>query len=104
MEFKEIPKAYLDVSKKYAIAKANSDMLDESKHSVLATEASIHDGSEAMRNRQARKSDKYKNYLVAVQQAKQIELELKHELISLQMEFDYYRSKQSTERAKMNLL
>lgn len=103
IEFEMIASEYLRVWKLHAVAKWNAVMLDESKKSVLATEASKHDGSEAFRDRMARQSKAYKDFLKWWQQAIQKELELRHELTSLQMAFDYYRSKESTKRAEMSL-
>ena len=102
--FKDLPSAYLEEAKRYAQAKANSEMLEESKKSVIATDASTYEGSEALRERKARSSQSYKDYLKIAQQAKQTELELRHTLIALTMKFDYCRAMQSTERAKMNLI
>ena len=93
-----------DTWRSYAKAKAKYEMLDESKKSVIATEASKYDGSEAYRERMARKSDAYKDYLVWVCQARQKELELRFKIDSINMEFDYWRTQESTKRAELNNL
>ena len=79
-------------------------MLSESKKSVIATVASKHQWSEAMRERLARASDEFKIYLAWVQQARQKELELKYELDSLNMGFEYQRSMNSLKKKEMNLV
>ncbi len=104
MNFWEISHELYRVGKNYASAKANSEMLSESKHSVLATQASKHQWSEAERNRIARCSDAYREYLKWVQQARQKELELKYELDSLNMDFEYQRSMNSLKKKEMNIL
>ncbi len=90
--------------KEYAKAKAKYEMLDESKKSVLATQASLHDWSEAYRERMARQSKAYKDYLVWVAQARQEELELKYEIDSIVMHFEYYRTQEASKRAEIKLL
>ena len=102
--FEEIPHEIQKVGKLYAVAKANADMLEESKKSVLASEASQYDWSEAYRERMARKSVKYKDFLKWWQQSKQKELELKYELIALQAQFDYFRSMNSVKKKEINNL
>lgn len=102
-KFEELASQYYEKWKKHAIAKANYEMLDESKKSVLATEASKYDGSEAYRERMARKSKEYWEFLKWWQKALQLELELRHELNAIKMQFEYYRSDESTRRAEMTL-
>lgn len=79
-------------------------MLNDSKHSVLASEWSKAHWSEAERNRIARCSEKFKAYLWWVQQARQEELELKYTLDSLQMSFEYCRSLNSLKKKEINNL
>ena len=104
MDFWQISHELYKVGKNYASAKANSEMLSESKHSVLASEASKHSWSEAEKNRIARCSDWYRDYLKWVQQARQKELELKFELDALNMDFEYQRSMNSLRKKEMNIL
>jgi hypothetical protein len=51
----------------------------------------------------ARQSENYKKLLKGWQEAIQKELELKHTLNAIQMQFEYYRSIESTKRAEMSL-
>lgn len=108
--FQEIPESFYEAGKKHAIAKANREMLDESRKSVLAKEMSLVEipewlkDSESYRERIARQSDGYKKYLEWYQASIQKELELKYELDSLSMLFDYYRSMNALEKAKTNIL
>lgn len=102
-EFSMLAQEYLEIGKKHAIAKANVEMLWESRKSVLAVEASKHDWSEAYRERMARQSKAYWEFLIWWQNAIQKELELKHTLYAIQMNFEYYRSIESTKRAEMSL-
>lgn len=88
----------------YAKAKAKYEILNESKHSVLATEASKHEWSEALKERMARKSDEYRAYLVWLWQAREEELKLKFEIDSINMHFDYYRTQEATKRKELNTL
>ena len=104
MRFDELPKAYLETWKKYAIARANREMLEESKKSVLASEASKYEWSEATRERLARKSEEYRKYLLWLQKALQTELELKYELDSLNMQFEYQRSMNALRKAETKIL
>ena len=78
-------------------------MMWESKHSVLAKEASLHTWSEAEKNRIARCSDDYKKYLAWVQEARQIELEYKYEIDSLNAQFAYFQAMNANKRAEINL-
>ncbi len=100
--FEHIPEEIQRVWKLYAIAKANFEMLDESKKSVLAIEASKAKGSEAARNREARCTDTFREYLKWVQSARQTELEYKYQIDWLQMKFEYYRSLNSLKKKEMS--
>lgn len=102
-KFEDIPLEVEKVWKQWAIAKWNREMLDESRKSVLASEASNYDGSEAYRERMARCSKKYKEFLKWWQAAIQKELELKTKLTSLEMQFQYYQAMNANKRAQMNL-
>lgn len=104
MEFWQISHKLYEVWKSYASAKARSEMLAESRKSVIASIASEQEWSEATRERIARSSDKYKEYLAWAQQARQLELELKFEIDSLVMQFEYMRSINSVKKKEMNLL
>ena len=88
----------------YAKAKAKWEMLNESKKSVLAKLASEQEWSEATRERLARCHEDFKSYLAGVQQARQQELELKYEIDSLTMKFDYRRSMNSLKKKEIDLL
>lgn len=103
IQFDMIASEYYKQGKLHAIAKANVEMLEESKKSVLASEASKYEGSEAYRERMARQSESYKKFLKGWQEAIQKELELKYTLDSLRMQFEYERSMNSTRRAEMSL-
>lgn len=103
IKFEMIASEYYKQGKLHAIAKANVEMLEESKKSVLASEASKYDWSEAYRDRMARQSEAYKTYLKGWQEAIQKELELKYLLDALRMQFEYERSMNSTRRAEMSL-
>lgn len=102
--FHEIPDLISELWGQYAKAKAKYSMLSESKKSVLAKEASNHEGSEATKNRLALKSNIYKEYLKSVQIAEQETLELKYQIDSLQMEFEYYRSMNSLKKKEINMV
>jgi len=104
MNFENIPWEIERVWHQYAQAKANSEMLSESKHSILAMEASKHEGSEAERNRIARCSDAYKKYLKWVQEARSKELTLKATMDSLDKQFEYCRSMNSLKKKEINNL
>jgi len=78
-------------------------MLAESRKSVLAKIASNVTGSEATRERVARASEEFKQYLAGVTAARQKELELKYELDALQMQFEYCRSMNALRKAEANL-
>lgn len=104
MTFKDLPKQYLEAWKLYSVAKAKSKMLEESRKSVLAKESSKHEWSEATRERKARQSDTYKEFLHWYQEAIQKELELKYTLDSLSMQFDYERSVCSLKKKEIDLL
>ena len=104
MEFWQISHELYRVGKEYASAKAKSEMLSESKKSVIASIASNHEWAEAKRERIARASDEFRKYLLWVQQARQKELELKYELDSLTMSFEYQRSMNSVKKKEMNIL
>jgi len=102
MKFEEIPAEIQRVWKLYAVAKANYEMMDESKKSVLAVEASEFQWSEAFKDRKARCSDKFREYLKWVQAARQKELEYKYEIDWLQALFEYYRSCNSLKKKEMS--
>lgn len=104
MEFWEISHELYRVWKSYASAKAKSEMLAESRKSVIAKIASSKDWSEAMRERLARSDEEYKDYLNWARQARQNELELKYELDSLNMDFEYQRSMNSLRKKEINLI
>ena len=104
MDFWQISHELYRVGKSYASAKAKSEMLAESRKSVIAKIASSKDGSEAKRERLARSSEEYKEYLNWARQARQNELELKYELDSLNMDFEYQRSMNSVKKKEMNIL
>lgn len=104
MDFWQISHELYRVWKEYATAKAKSEMLHESKKSVLAVEASKHEWSEATKERLARASEEFKTYLAGVQQARKKELWLKYELDSLTMDFEYRRSMNSVKKKEMNIL
>lgn len=102
--FKELPKLYLEAWKQYSVARANHKMLEESRKSVLAKEQSQYEWSEATRERLARQSEIYKEFLKGYRDAIQKELELKYILDSLQMEFDYCRSVNSLKKKEIDLI
>ncbi len=104
MEFWEISHELYRLGKEFASAKAKSEMLNESKKSVIASIASEHEWSEATKERIARASDKFKEYLAWVQQARKKELELKYAIDSLNMDFEYRRSMNSIKKREMNIL
>jgi hypothetical protein len=79
-------------------------MLAESRKSVIASIASKQEWSEATRERIARSSEDYKEYLAWAQKARQLELELKYELDALNMDFEYRRSMNSVKKKEINLL
>ena len=108
--FEEIPQAYYEVWKDYAILRANYEMLDESKKSVIASEMSKVEipewlkDSESYRERIARQSTGYKKFISWYQSAIQLQLEKKYELDSLNMLFEFYRSTNSLEKSKTKIL
>ena len=104
MNFWEISDSVSQVWWQYAKATAKWEMLSESKKSVIAKLASDVEWSEALRERIARASEEYKNYLFWVQQARQSMLELKYKLDSLHMDFDYKRSMNSVRKKEMETL
>ena len=104
MEFWQISHELYRVGKEYSSAKAKWEMLSESRKSVLAKIASEQDWSEDTRERIARSSTEFKEYLLWVQQARQKELELKYELDSLTMHFEYLRSMNSLKKKEANIL
>lgn len=104
MDFWDISHELYRVWKEYASAKAKSEMLAESRKSVIAKIASEKEGSEATRERLARASTDYKEYLHWAREARQKELELKYELDSLNMDFEYQRSMNSLKKREINLL
>jgi lysine/ornithine N-monooxygenase len=79
-------------------------MLSESRKSVIAKIASEQVWSEATRERIARASLEYKEYLNWARQARQKELEFKYEIDSLNMDFEYQRSMNSVKKKEMNIL
>lgn len=108
--FEEIPEAYYKIGKEYAIARANYEMLDESRKSVLSSEMSKVEipewlkDSESYRDRIARQSNWYREFLKWYQKSIQTQLEKKYELDSLNMLFETYRSLNSLEKAKTKIL
>ena len=104
MDFWQISHELYRVWKEYASAKAKSEMLSESKKSVIASIASNHEWPEAKRERIARASKEFKTYLAGVQQARQKELEFKYQLDALNMDFEYQRSMNSVKKKEMNIL
>lgn len=104
MRFDEIPQKIAEVGKKYAVARANWEMLDESKKSILATSASKYEWTEATKERMARQDDDFRNYLKWVQEARIVELSLKYELDSLDKQFEYYRSINSLKKKEIDLI
>ncbi len=104
MEFWQISQELYRVWKEYAQAKAKSEMLAESRKSVIAKIASEQEWSEATKERIARASEEYKTYLHWARQARQKELELKYELDSLQMWFEYERSMNSLKKKEINMI
>ena len=104
IEFNELHNELYKNWKEYAKAKANWEMLHESKKSVISKKASQFEWSEATRERKARASKEYANYLVWVAKARQVELELKYKIDSLNMQFEYCRSINSVKKREMNIL
>lgn len=110
IRFEEIPYEYSLLWKSHSIAIANREMMEESKKSVLAKLMSqviipewLKD-SESYRERIARQSKEYKDFLKNWQTSIQQEAEKKHSLNSLNMLFEYYRSTNSLEKAKTKIL
>ncbi len=103
-EFWELAYMLYEKWKEYSFARANREMLDNSKKSVLAKEWSQYEWSEAYRERMAYKSDAYKVWLKWYQDALQKELELKYLIDSLNMQHEYYRSMNSVKKKEMNIL
>lgn len=101
--FEQLPSKLYEYGMKYAKAKAKKEMLDDSKKSVLAKEASQHEWSEATKTRIALTSVDYKEYLHWYQQAIQEELELKFTLNAIEMRFEYCRSMNSRQKAEMRM-
>lgn len=104
MRFEEIPTQILEVWKRYATARANYEMLDESKKSILAVCASKYEWTEATKERMARQDDDFRNYLKWVQEARILELSLKYELDSLDKQFEYFRSMNSLKKKEIDLI
>jgi len=104
MQFNELAHQLYEKGKEYASVRAKSEMLSESKKSVIASIASKYEWSEATKERIARASDKFKEYLWQVQQVRQMELELKYEIDSITMQFEYYRSMNSVRKKEANIL
>ena len=104
MKYYEIPNKIYKIWKEYAKAKAKYEMLSESRKSLLASLASKFDGSEATKDRLARSSNEFKEFLYWLQQARQYELELKYKLDSLTMHFEYFRSMNSLKKKEMELI
>lgn len=101
--FEQLSDTLRTKGKEYAKAVALWEMLDESKKSVLAKCSTKYEGSEATRERQARIDKEFKEYLSGVMEARQKMLELKYEIDSLNMEFEYNRSMNSLRKMEMNL-
>lgn len=104
IDFNKISEQIRIIGKEYAIAKANYEMLSESKKSVIAKIASDQsEWSEATRERLARKDDRFKEYLFWVMASRQKELELKYEIDALDKEFMYYQAMNANSRTQMKI-
>ena len=104
IEFWQLAQQLYEKGKEYAGATAKWEMLAESRKSLIAKLSSNEEGSEATRERLARSSDEYKQYLAWVRVARQRQLELKYEVDSIVMQFDYYRSTNSMKKKEMQIL
>lgn len=108
--FQEIPQAYYEAWMEHAKAKANREMIDESKKSVLSKimwEVNIPEwmkDTESYRERIARCSDEYREYLKVLQNTVQTESEWNYRTNSLKMAFEWYRSMNALEKEKTKIL
>lgn len=103
--FEDLPQKIYSTGQQYAIAKSNWEMLDESKKSVLASFASeITDGSEALRDRQARIHPEFREYLKTVQTARIQMIQLEYKLKALELQFECYRSNNSLKKLELKTL
>ena len=103
LKFELIPDAL--EAKWIELSKAQSDWeyLDENKKNILASLMLKFEGSVASREMQARNHDEYKSHLFALKDAREEMLKLRAEISSLEISFEWYRSTNANERARINM-
>ncbi len=104
IKFQDLAQSKIDYGSDYAQKQAYFEMLDESKKSVLASISSTFEWAEVTRERQARCSDEFKQYLAKVQKARIEAINSKMIIDAIDMRFEWCRSVNSRAKKEMDLL
>jgi len=103
LSFELIPDAIEKKGIELAQSTATWETLDENKKNVLASIMLEYDGAISHREMLARANPKYTAHIDSVQTARQEMLRHKAELNGLEIAFEFYRSSNANERARMRM-
>jgi hypothetical protein len=103
LSFELIPDAIEKKGIELAQSTATWETLDENKKNVLASIMIKLDGSISSREMEARSKKEYHDYIGQVAVAREAMLRHKAELNGLEISFEFYRSSNAMERARINL-
>lgn len=101
--FELIPDSIEVKWKQLAMLQAEWEMLDENKKNILASIMLEYDWAISHREMLARANPKYIKHLESVQFAREEMLKTKAEISGLETAFEFYRSSNANERARINL-
>jgi len=102
-KFENIPDALEAKWKELATIQAQWETLDENKKNILASIMLEYEWSISHREMLARANLKYQKHLESIQFAREEMLKLKAEINALEISFEWYRSANANERARINM-
>jgi len=103
-DFETLPKLIAEEWETYAEATSAWEYLDEMRKTELARLSSLHEWSEALKERMARQDPEYKKFCKQVREQRKQSLKSKARLDALKFNFEYHRSKESTRREEMKMV
>lgn len=103
LAFELIPDALEAKWKELAMSQAKWETLEKNEKNFLATLMTGYEGAISYREMMARADEKFRNYLESVMEAREEMLRHKAEINWLETAFEWYRSSNANERARINL-
>lgn len=103
LAFELIPDALEKKGIELAMSQAEYETLEKNEKTILASIMMQQDGSISNREMIARASDEYKVYLQTVRASREKMLTHKAQINWLETAFEWYRSSNANERARINL-